>query len=332
MRFSDAKTDTPSRMPKTTTDPDRHHELEWSDLSLILAICRSQSVAGASRVLGKTRSTVLRNINAIEERTGVRFFDRFDHGYVMTDAGRFAMEHAERVEAEVMRLETKVLGQDRRLSGRIRLTCMDAFSTDEAPAIVANFRKLHPEIQVDISSSLDHANLGMREAEIAVRATKQAPETAVGRKVSPFRFALYSTEEYLAGAPDLPLSEHQFCFVEGMIGWLVPTVWESRDEGRKQAAFQCPRAHSVLNATALGMGITIMPCYAGDQDDRLIRVSDPISNLDMDLWVLTHPDLRNSAKVQAMMSFLYNDLGMRQDLWSGGRKQPGKWNFLPRED
>lgn len=317
-------------MPKTSIQPEAHQSLEWNDLSLILAICRAQSVAGAARLLGKTRSTILRNINAIEERTGVRFFDRFDHGYVMTDAGRFAMEYAERIEAEIKGLEVKVLGQDHRLSGRIRLTCMDAFATNEAPAIVANFRKLHPQIHVDISSSYDHANLGLREAEIAVRATKQAPETAFGRKVSRFCFALYSTEGYLNQNPDVPLSEHKFCFVEGMIDWLVPTVWPTPDEGRKQAVFQCARAQAVLNATALGMGVTIMPCYAGDQDDRLIRVSDPIRNLDMDLWVLTHPDLRNSAKVRAMMSFLYNDLAMRSDLWAGERKTPGKWNFIPR--
>jgi DNA-binding transcriptional LysR family regulator len=68
--------------------------------------------------------------------------------------------------------------------------------------------------------------------------------------------------------------------------------------------FQCGRARAVENATALGLGITLLPCYAEDRDDRLIRVSDPIRNVDMDLWVLTRPDLRNTTKVRALMSFL----------------------------
>jgi DNA-binding transcriptional LysR family regulator len=79
------------------------------------------------------------------------------------------------------------------------------------------------------------------------------------------------------------------------------------------------------------MGIALLPCYAGDMDERLIRVSDPIRNLDMELWVLTHPDLRNSAKIRALMSFLYNDLGMRADLWSGERKTTSRWNFIERD-
>jgi len=285
----------------------------------------------AARALGKTRSTVFRNINAIEKQTGVRFFDRFDNGYFMTDAGRIAMETAERVENEIQALEVQVTGRDDRLSGRIRMTCMDAFATDEAPGIVARFNALHPEISVDVSPGLDAADLARHEAEVAIRATRKAPDSSFGRRISPFRFALYSTKAYLESAGDKALAAHRYCFVEGMANWLVPTVWKTREEGEDRAVFQCSRTRAVLNATALGLGITLMPCYAGDMDERLIRVSDPIGNLDMDLWVLTHPDLRNSAKVRALMTFLYDDLGQRSELWGGERKSPREWNFLPRE-
>ena len=309
---------------------DTHRSLEWSDLQVILALCRTGSVKGAAKALGKTRSTVFRNINAIEERTGVRYFDRFDSGYSMTDAGRAAMETAERIETDVKALEVRVMGRDERLSGRIRMTCMDAFATEEAPRIVARFNALHPDIRVDVSPGLNQVDLSRREAEVAVRATKKAPDTSFGRKLCPFRFALYSTDAYMKKAGDRPLAEHRFCLVEGMASWLVPTVWPSREEGEDRAVFQCSRARAVLSATALGLGITIMPCYAGDKDERLIRVSDTIRNLDMHLWVLTHPDLRNTARVRALMSFLYDDLGSRADTWSGENNPPTKWNLIPR--
>lgn len=317
--------------PKTADMLDTRRSLDWSDLQVILALCRTGSVNAAAKVLGKTRSTVFRNINAIEERTGVRYFDRFDTGYFMTDAGRIAHETAERIEAEVKALEVLVMGQDERLSGRIRLTCMDAFATEEAPQIVARFNALHPDISVDVSPGLGHVDLGRREAEVAIRATKKAPESSFGRKLCPFRFALYSTEAYMEKAGDRPLAEHQFCFVEGMASWLVPTVWPGKEHGEDRAVFQCSRARAVLNATALGLGVTIMPCYAGDSDDRLIRVSDPIRNLDMDLWVLTHPDLRGTARVRTLMSFLCDDLGSRAETWSGENNSPDRWNLIPRD-
>lgn len=317
--------------PNTAGMQDTRRSLEWSDLQVILAICRTGSINGAAKTLGKTRSTVFRNINAIEERTGVRYFDRFDNGYFMTDAGRVAMDTAERIEADVKALEVQVMGRDERLSGRIRVTCMDAFATEEAPLIFARFNAVHPDISVDVSPDLSQADLGRREAEVAIRATRKAPESSFGRKLCPFRFALYSTEAYMAKARARRLAEHRFCFVEGMASWLVPTVWTSREEAEDCAVFQCSRARAVLNATALGLGITIMPCYAGDQDERLIRVSDPIRNLDMHLWVLTHPDLRNTARVRALMSFLYDDLASRADTWSGAKNPPRKWNLIPRD-
>jgi DNA-binding transcriptional LysR family regulator len=319
-------------MPKTSDMQTTRREIEWNDLAIILAICRAQSLSGAARLLGKTHSTVFRNINAIEEKTGVHFFDRLDHGYIMTDAGRTAMEYAERVEGEFHALGLEVLGKDTKLSGRLRVTCPEAFASEHAPGIVARFVAKHPDIQVDISPGHGALDLNRREAEIAIRATKSPPEASFGRKICPFRFALYSTEEYLENAPERPLSEHPFCLIEGTVSWLIPTVWKTKEEGEDRAVFQCRASRAVQNAAAEGLGLTFLPCYVGDMDPRLIRVSDSIKNLDMQLWVLTHPDLRGAARIRAMMSFLYDELASNADLWGGKRKPPGKWNFIKRED
>jgi len=317
-------------MTKTSELPETTRVLEWNDLMLILAICRSQSLSGAARTLGKTHSTVFRNINAIEERTGVRFFDRFRHGYAMTDAGRTAMEYAERVENEFHALGLKVLGRDTRLRGRIRVTCPEAFSEEHAPGIVARFCRKHPEIQVDLAPGHGAVDLNRREAEVAIRATKAPPEISFGRKVCHFRFALYATADHMARAEDRPLAERTFCLVEGTATWLVPAIWKSREQGEARAVFQCRASRAVQNAAAEGLGLTFLPCYVGDADPRLIRVSDTIASLDMQLWVLTHPDLRHTARVRAFMAHLYDELGNDADLYAGKRKPPARWNLLKR--
>jgi hypothetical protein len=58
-----------------------------------------------------------------------------------------------------------------------------------------------------------------------VRATRKAPDSSYGRRICPFRFALYSTEAYLERAGEKPLPEHRYCLVEGTVTWLVPTIW-----------------------------------------------------------------------------------------------------------
>ena len=306
-------------------------ELEWSDLAIILAIGRAGSLSGAARALGKTHSTIFRNIKAIEDKTGVRFFDGFDHGYVPTDAGRTAMIYAERVESEFHALGLEVLGLDAKLSGRVRITCPEAFASEHAPGLVARFVAMHPGIQIDVAPSHGALDLNRREAEIAIRATRAPPEQAFGRKICAFRFAVYSSPDYLASAPEQSLAAHRFCLIEGTVNWLVPMVWKTRQEGEDRAVFQCRASRAVQNAAAEGLGLTILPCYVGDADPRLIRVSDPIEQLDLELWVLTHPDLRNTARIRSLMSFLYDELGASADLWGGRRKLTAERNFIRRK-
>ncbi|NKB27922.1 MAG: LysR family transcriptional regulator [Rhodobacteraceae bacterium] len=266
--------------------------LEWGDLAVILAIARGRGLSGAARSLGKTHSTVFRNINAIEARTGVRFFDRFSHGYAATDAARAAVAAAERIEEEVNALGVEVLGRDTRLSGRIRVTSPEAFAEDHAPGIIARFTRRHPDIQIDLSPGHGAVDLNRREAEVAIRATKAAPEASFGRRVCDFRFALYGTADCLRAMQGRPLAQCTFCLIEGI-------------------------------------GLTFLPCYVGDADPRLERASDAIAGLDMSLWVLTHPDLQTTARVRALMSHLYEELTQNADLFSGRVKPPGRWNLLP---
>lgn len=307
-------------------------DLEWNDLAIILAIGRAGSLSGAARAVGKTHSTIFRKITAIEERTGVRFFDRFDSGYVPTDAGRTALEYAERIEGEFHALGLEIIGRDAKLSGRLRITCPEVLASHHMPALAARFSRLHPDIQIDVSPGHGSVDLNRREAEVAIRATSKPPETSFGRKICPFRFAIYSSPDYIEAAPVRNLAGHPFCLIEGTANWLVPTVWKTKEEGERQAVFQCRATTAVQNAAAEGMGLTLLPCYVGDADPCLVRVTDPIENLDLALWVLTHPDLRNTARIRAMMSFLYDELGARADLWGGKTKSPGKWNLMPRKN
>lgn len=310
-----------------TASPDAG-ALEWNDLALILAIGRAGSLSGAARSLGQTHSTVFRRLNAVEERTGVRFFERFRHGYVATDAGRTACDYGERVEGEFHALGREVLGRDDALRGRIRVTCPEAFAEEMAPAIIARFCRRNPEIQVDLVPGHGALDLNRREAEVAIRATRAAPENAYGRRISAFRFAMFGSAEYLARTEGLALTEHAFCFIEGTIPWFVPRIWKTPEAAEARTVFQCRASRAVLNAAAEGMGLCFLPCYVGDADARLVRASDTFDHLDMEFWVLTHPDLRKTARVRALMSHLYDELTPRAALFAGEEGRKGPWDVM----
>ncbi len=298
--------------------------LEWSDLAVILAICRSESLSGAARALGQNHSTVFRKINAIEKKTGVRFFERFPHGYVMTDAGRTAMRYAERVENEFHALGREVLGQDTRLQGRIRVTCPEGLASDLMPGVIAEFCRANSGLSIDMVPGTGAADLSRREAEVAIRATAKPPDASFGRKICDFRFALYSSPAYIDRNEGLPLQDHDWCLIDGIVAWLVPMIWKREEHGERRTIFKSRASKAVLNAAAEGMGTTAMPCYLGDADDRLVRVSGTIAHLDMGLWILTHPDLRQTARVRTLMAFLYEAFGARKDLFEGKKAAGGE--------
>jgi DNA-binding transcriptional LysR family regulator len=292
-------------------------ELEWSDLTLILAICRAGSLSGAARILGHNHSTIFRKINAIEEKTGVRFFERLPDGYVMTEAGEIAMRYAERIESEVHALGREVLGQDMRLQGKIRVTAPEGITTQIAPKLLAEFCRLHPGVSIEITGGSSALDLSRREADVAIRATHKPPDSSLGRKVCDFRFGIYSSPQYLEQNKDKPLQEQNWSLIQGTVDWLVPLIWKKAAHGERQAIFSSGTSFAVLNACAEGLGFTMMPCYLGDADSRLVRVGEPVEALTMELWILTHPDLRHTARVKALIAYLYDELKKEEDLFAG---------------
>ena len=306
-----------STFPVNTAVKTPEMEMEWNDLMVILAVCRAGSLSGAARILGHNHSTVFRKINSIEERTGVRFFERLPDGYKMTDAGMTAMRYAERIESEVHALGREVLGQDMRLQGKIRVTAPEGMTVTVLPQLFVEFCRLHPEVSIEIAGGSSAVDLSRREADIAIRATSKPPDTSLGRKVCDFRFSIYATPQYLKDNKNVPLQEQQWCFIQGSDEWLIPLIFKKKAQAKQCAVFESGLAMAVLNAGAEGMGLTFMPCYLGDADERLVRATNVIEPLTLELWILTHADLRHTARVKALMAFLYDALAKNKELYSG---------------
>ena len=310
-------------MSTTDTDPTDHllhvpeMELEWNDLSVILAIGRTGSLSGAARTLKVNHSTIFRRISAIEEKTNVRFFDRLPTGYRMTSAGKAAMQCAERVEAEVLTLGRHILGRDKRLQGKIRITAPEYVSTDLLVEPMHEFRNNNPDILFQIVTTSDPLDLNRREADIAVRVTSAPPEALLGRKICEFRFCVYAAQSYLEQRPEKSLAEHDWVMKDNEVDWLVPLIWKNRALADSRIALTSSLTRGATNAALEGMGVVLLPCFFGDIHPKLIRVTEPIASLARELWVLTHPDLRHTVRVRTAMRHFYEALRKKAPLIDG---------------
>ncbi|MGD2168018.1 MAG: LysR family transcriptional regulator [Gammaproteobacteria bacterium] len=294
--------------------------MDWNDLKLVLAICRTGTLSGAARSLGVNHSTVFRRINAIEKRLNVRLFDRYPGGYAMTEAGETVLRVAERVDAEVDGLSRQLLGADLRLQGPLRVTSPEGIALKILGPQLDAFCAEHPGIQMDLIITSDALKLSRLEADVAVRVTRKPPENLIGRRVCKFRFAMYASRAYLQRHRNERLEDHRWVLTDDGFDQLPPALWKKKEHVMAQVAFRSNSTIATINSTRQGLGVAPLPCFLGDGDTELVRLSDPPDALTMDLWVLTHPDLRNTARVKVLMTHLIEVLEAERLGFEGTRQ------------
>jgi molybdate transport repressor ModE-like protein len=166
-------------------------EIPWDDLRTILAIARAGSLSGAARELKVSHATVFRRLGHIEERLGVKLFERGRGGYAPSPAGEEIADAATRIEAEVIGVERRVIGRDLRPAGTVRVATTDTLLIGLLSPVFAAFREAYPDIALEVSVSNAVVNLSRREADVAIRPTTAPPEHLIGRRLVTIEQAVY---------------------------------------------------------------------------------------------------------------------------------------------
>ena len=294
---------------------------DWNDLRLFLAVARAGTLSGAARALGINHSTVFRRITAFEERLGVRLFDRLPNGYVLTAPGEEMRDTVARIEEEIAAMALKVTGQDQRPSGTIRITATDMLAVGVLPPHLAAFRAEWPRIELELLVSDSVLDLARREADVALRVGNPVQDTLVGRRVGRLAFAVYASAELLAREAGDPERGDWVGYgsSHGPLSRNLARWWP----GMRQVC----RTNSITAAVAAakaGIGLAALPCAIADRDADLVRIAPFPENFALDLWLLTHEDLRRTARIRAFLDFMTEALAAEADLLEGRAPRQGK--------
>lgn len=286
--------------------------MDWDDLRLVLEICRAGTLSGAAKSLGVNYSTVFRRINTIEKNNKVRLFERHPHGYVMTEAGEAVLRHADRMEAEANAVSRELLGKDERLKGTIKLTAPQGVAQYALMPHLERFCNRHPDIILDLILTSSSLYLERNEADLAVRVARRPPQNYIAREICKFRFGHYGSPEYIEQYGHLAPHDHR---------WV-----ENRDDPRPIWATEKDRLNIVFKSDSLavnhdaarrGLGLIFTPHIVGDRFPGLQRLDLPVKETERTLWLLIHPDLRGTARVKSLMTFLLTALQGDKDAFIG---------------
>jgi len=288
---------------------------DWDDIRYFLAVARAGSVRAAAESLGVNHSTVLRRIAHLEERLGAQMFEKLPSGYRVTSAGEEVRDLAEQMEASSHQLETRVLGRDQSVRGLLRVTLAPTLATRLLMPDFAEFARNHPDIEIDVMSSGDLANLTNRDADVAIRVVydrKTLPLNLHALKGPDIYGAVYMARDCLAGRTKEGPSPVRWIVISshGIPNWV-------RDIEAGGVPFKVTDAEAQIVAVRQGLGMTTLPCFVGDADPLLVRVPGTDLHLYGTLWLLTQGETRKTKRVRLFTDFVSRRLADYASLFTG---------------
>jgi len=290
--------------------------IDWDNMRYFLQVVRSGSVKQAATQLRVNQTTVSRRISTLEQNLDSPLFERNANAWMITPMGEHLIKFAEQMAEEIHSIERHVLAESQELRGRLRFTLGDICTQQLAMPVIEAFIKQYPDVDLEIIASRDDLNLTAREADIALRATDQPPQNLVGKRITQLAFAVYGNRHFFE-----QINEENFYSTTPCITWVgdshTRAPWIEKSLTETPHIYRTSELGMMLQMTRQGLGIAQLPCALCDSDPELFRIPVKFIEAGWGLWVLTHVDVRTTARVRIFKNFLIAELEKQKDRLEG---------------
>ncbi|MGO1118305.1 LysR family transcriptional regulator [Rhodovibrionaceae bacterium A322] len=282
--------------------------MNWSNLRTFLAVAEAGSLRQAARQLGVSQPTVSRHLQDLETDLGLPLFERRRDGHQLTPAGAELLPAAHAMNRAAQRLEKTA----RQLSSNLGETlCIEAGET--AAAVLTRGLALlqgGPKIELLISApgSGHQSPAASKVPDLILQHGLPKDGTATTRKVGEVESALYGGERF--APPDArPRSEEEI----SKLPWLgfaeaqdhyITMDWLRTHMKQPDPAARLMSCDLMMAAARENVGVAVLPCFMGDADASLVRLSAPIEALRAEYWVLVPAELSANPSVRIVITWM----------------------------
>ena len=287
----------------------QYRPVEWDDLRYVLAVARTGSALRAAKLLNVNQTTVLRRLDALEEKLGVPLFERQKSGQVLTPAGKTVAAAAERMEQEALGVESALAAQQRSLTGSVRVTTSETIAARIVAPSMREFQKLHPGVSVEVIISDERLDIARGDADVALRANSR-PEGAgiVARRMPDAEWTIYCSRGYAAerGAPANreAIPGHDIVGMEGRMATLPGWQWLAASAPQTQLRCRSNSLTNLVVSLKAGLGVGALPTLIGDIEPELQRCFAPPPELNAEMWLIVREEVKAHPHVRAYTDFL----------------------------
>ncbi len=289
--------------------------LNWDHLRFFLALANEHTLVAAAQSLDVSHTTVLRRIRLIEDSLGVKLFEQTSDGHRLSVAGQTLFAETVQLSRAIGKVTRQISDQHSEVRGEVSITTTDTLAHEILPELLESLSNQYEGLRFSLKMINQLTDINNYEADIAIRTCREPPGQLIGRQVGTVKFVVCASTRYIRSKnltefPDRT-SEHQFIVLDKNYRTTPFYMW--LDE-RLSDDSQCTEVSNFLCAAALcraGMGITVLPDYMLEARADLASLStdEPISS--NPLWILSHPDSRDTERVKLVRRSLYDSLVKR---------------------
>jgi len=291
--------------------------LAMQDMALFVAVARVLSFTRASEASGIPIASLSRRISTLEQRVGVRLFERTTRHLTLTEPGKRYLERCEHIVQEADIAHEVLMDAVKRPAGHLRISMPVEFGLGYVSPIIDEFARHYPDITMDLDLSPRKANFADENIDVSIR-LGEISDNLVARRLGSAERLLYASPAYLArfGTPRLPedLSKHD-CILQTYMA--QPDVWqmislERSVEIKVHGRFSTNNVSMTLKLAEQGYGIAVLsPIVARPAFDAgtIRRVLDDWSHPPISVYVLMSSRLV-PARVRTFVDFLVSRLTM----------------------
>ncbi|TRW97562.1 LysR family transcriptional regulator [Paracoccus sp. M683] len=274
---------------------------DWDGIRTALAVARAGTVSGAASALGVHHATVIRHIDALEDKLGAKLFQRHPRGYTLTEAGRMLEEAGLAADARFAQLAAQISGAAERIEGELTITSVPGLVRRVMPALT-KLMEVHPGLRLRYVTDTRLFRLETGEAHVAIRAgaRPESPDYIV-QSFGMVDSRLYASPAYVQrhGAAT-SLADHLFVLPSDE-GRNAPFMrWLAAELPEPQCALISNDILTLRAGVREGLGVGFM---AVDEAEGLIEIMTR-DDWKSPLWLVTHVDLHRTPKIQSVLAAL----------------------------
>jgi DNA-binding transcriptional LysR family regulator len=291
--------------------------MDWDKLRIFHAVAEAGSFTHAGDVLNLSQSAVSRQISALEEALQVPLFHRHARGLILTEQGEAMNRTVREVFAKLAMTEALLTESKEKAAGRLKVTTTTGFGTAWLAPRLPRFLEQHPDISITLILEDSDLDLGMREADVAIRMHPPRQPDLVQRHLTNIQLPLCASESYLAkhGAPATieDLDNHRIVLFGSYhppaadMNWLA-SLGRANGQSKRQPVLEVNSVTAMTDAIEAGLGIGAVPHYMLPDRPKLTRVLTDIKVPSVEAFFVYPEELRTSKRVAVFRDFLLAEM------------------------